>query len=95
MTDIPTQKFKRGSKVHICKDMPKNMSHFKSGFDAIVEYSYAQKYGTDDIKKYAVIELSEFGQPIGSNAWYHKDLLTLLDNNIEVGKKIIEDYNYR
>lgn len=90
--DLPTQKFKRGSKVHICKNMPKSMFHFENNFDAIVEYTYAQKYGGNNIDSYSVIVLNDSGQPINSIAWYHENQLSLLDDDIEVGKKIIEKY---
>ena len=39
------QKFPRGSFVHVTKNLPIYMSHFEKDFDAVVEYTYAQRYG--------------------------------------------------
>lgn len=88
--DHPNQKFPRGSRVKVCDEMPPWMTHFPSGFEAIVEYSYAQKYGGDDVTDYSLIQLSNENQPINGIAWYKSDQLTLLDDNIENGLKIID-----
>jgi len=86
------QKFKRGAKIRVCKEMPPNMSHFDSDFEAIVEYTYNQKYGGGDIDSYSLIMLDENGDPINSIAWYEENQLTLIDNDIKTGLKIISNY---
>ena len=41
--------FVRGDWVHInAKKMPKSMRHFESGVDAIVVYTYADRYGENE-----------------------------------------------
>ena len=88
--DLPGQKFKRGSKVHVCKDLGPMMRHFTNDFDAIVQYTYAQKFGGSDIENYALVVLDGAGEPINEEAWYWEDQLTLLSDDIEAGLKIIE-----
>ncbi len=88
--DLPGQKFKRGQRVHVCKDMPLWMSHFGGDFDAIVQYTYAQKYHGDDIDSYSVIILDATGKPINSVAWYNEYQLTLLDEDTKPGMEIIK-----
>ena len=89
--DHPEQKFPKGSRVKVADEMPWYMTHFPSGFEAIVEYSYAQKYGTDNVRDYSLIVLSD-GRPINSIAWYKDFQLTLLDSNIDANLKLIERY---
>lgn len=89
------QKFPRGSFVHVTKNLPGNMSHFEKDFDAVVEYTYAQRYGGkgQNQKEYSVIVLSK-GKPVNSIAWYKEEHLTLLKGSIEEGKKLIEEFHY-
>ncbi len=88
------QKFPRGSKVAVCKEMPRYMSHFESGFNAIVEYTYSQKYGGNDIYSYSLIQLDENDNPINSICWYEESQLTLISDDIARGKEIIERYEF-
>ena len=87
-----TPKYARGSKVAVCKEMPASMSHFESGFNAIVEYTYAQKYGGDNVDSYSLIVLNEKDEPINSISWYYENQLTLISNDVSKGKEIIEKY---
>ena len=89
-----TPKFARGSKVAVCKEMPRYMSHFRSGFNAIVEYTYAQKYGGYDIDSYSLIVLNDNDEPINSIAWYEENQLTLISDDVNKGKEIIEKYEF-
>ena len=89
-----TPKFKRGSKVAVCKEMPSYMSHFENGFNAIVEYTYAQKYGGDDIDSYSLIVLDDNNEPINSISWYEENQLTLISDDLAKGKEIIEKYEF-
>ncbi len=91
----PDQKFKRGCKVRIDKEMPGHMSHFTSDCDAIVEYTYAQKFpefDPNDVENYSLILLNQDGVPIGSSAWYHEHQLTLINDSVGDGFKIIETF---
>lgn len=91
--DLPNQKFASGSKVQVTDKMPRHMFHFESGFQGIVEYTYGQKYGgVDDVKSYSLIVLDSDGKPVNSIAWYEENQLTLLDDDLESGKSIINEY---
>lgn len=92
--DRPNQKFKRGSRVHVCENMPSYMRHFESDFDAIVDHTYAQQFGGSDIDSYNLIMLDDDGTPINSLAWYREDQLTLISDDIKAGLEIIELYRY-
>lgn len=89
-----TPKFPIGSKVAVCKEMPSYMAHFDSGFNAIVEYTYAQKYGGDDIDSYSLIVLDENDNPINSISWYRENQLTLISDDLVKGKEIIKRYEF-
>lgn len=88
------QKYKRGAKITVCKEMPSYMRHFQSGFNAIVEYTYAQRYGGGNIDSYSLIVLDDKDKPINAYSWYEENQLTLIDADIEKGKQIIEDYYF-
>lgn len=89
------QKFGKLSFVHICKDMPEHKDHFGSDFDAIVDGTYSQMYGGDNIDSYAVYKL-ENGKIVDFVAWYHEEMLTLLPTqDRDLAEKLIEDYNFR
>ena len=90
--NLPNQKFKRGQRVKVADEMPEYMSHFPKGFEAIVEYTYGQKYDGEDYDNYSLIVL-EKGKPINSIAWYYESQLTLLNKDCKVGLKIIKDYD--
>lgn len=90
--DLPSQKFKRGSKVHICKDLPEEMDHFPNDFDAIVDYTYAQKFGGDDTESYCVAGLNDKGVVVDHISWYREDQLTLISDDLEAGIKLIAQY---
>jgi hypothetical protein len=68
------QKFKCGQRVRIADDLGEQMSHFESGVNATVEYTYAHIYGGGDIKSYRLFVDGE-----GSVAWYYEHQLTALD----------------
>lgn len=88
------QIFPRGCKVHIGDNLPSSISHFKSDFNAIIEYSYLQRYKYGPPNNYSVIQLDKNGQPINAIAWYPADVITLLSDDIEAGKKLIENYHF-
>lgn len=79
------QKFRRGDLVHITKDMPHWMRHFDSDKDAIVLYSYAERYGSESIernhKQYSVL----FWPDGDECSWYDEDQLTFIRHVGEVG----------
>jgi hypothetical protein len=67
------QKFKCGQRVRIADDLGKSMSHFKSGVNATVQYTYAHAYGGSDIDSYS---LDVDGR--GECAWYKEHQLTAI-----------------
>ena len=89
--DLPNQKFPRGCKVRVGDDLGEFMSHFPSGFDAIVEFSYAQKFRGNNVDSYSLIVLED-GVPVNSIAWYYENQLTLIDSDTEAGKAIIDKW---
>ena len=90
----PGQKFPRGARVLIAKDLGPTMGHFSgAGHEAIVQYTYAQKFEGSNIDSYSLVLLDpETGEPYNSSAWYHEDQLTLLNDDVAAGEKIIEAY---
>lgn len=76
MVNIPTpkekQKFQRGDRVHIAKDLGKHMSHFQNDVDAIILYSYHNMFGGEDRDNWCVYLLPNGG----SCAWYKTEQLT-------------------
>lgn len=72
-----TQKFFKGDLVEI-GDMPESMSHFTSNCEAIVLYTYREKYGRGGgrgEKQYCVYLLPNRGEA----SWYCEDQLTLIE----------------
>jgi hypothetical protein len=87
------QKFKKLSFVHVCKDMPSEMRHFPSDFDAIVEGSYSQLYGGNNVNSYSLYQI-ENGMIINNVSWYKESQLTLLPiQDRDKAEEMIEKYN--
>lgn len=80
------QKFHRGDKVHIAKNMPKYMSHFESDFDGIVIGSYADQFGGSDTKSYSILKCDD-GNEI---SWYEENQLTFITHVGEKGINVVE-----
>lgn len=64
--------------VHIAKDLGEGMSHFPNDIDAIVLYSYAQRFGRTDNMVYCLLIKGK-----GTISWYHQSQLTLIEKNQE------------
>lgn len=89
------QKFRKLSFVHVCKDMPKQMSHFDSDFDAIIEGTYSQLYGGTDIDSYSIYMIKD-GKVVNCIAWYKENQLTLLKKqDRKKAEEMIEEFNFR
>jgi hypothetical protein len=67
------QKFQEFDLVKIADDLGEYMSHFTSGVEAIVLYSYREKYHCGSEKDYALYIRGK-----GHTAWYHEEQLTLV-----------------
>jgi hypothetical protein len=86
-----SQKFKRGDLVKIADDLGESMSHFQSGCHAIVEYSYAEKYGGGGSHR----DYSLLFETGGAAAWYTEDQLTFIDHKPELMEQWIKAGNER
>ena len=71
------QQFFLGDLVHITKDLPKSMSHFECDQPAIVLYSYAEKFGGDDVENFSVFLIESQNEV----CWYHPENLTLIESD--------------
>ena len=61
------QKFQPGTRVKITDDLGISMSHFPSGKEATVKYTYAHAYGGSNVKNYC---LDVDG--VGEVSWYYE-----------------------
>lgn len=75
------QKYKEYSLVKVADDLGPHMSHFKSGVEAVVLYTYASRYGGSNNESYGL-----YLKGSGETAWYYENQLTLID---EDGKKYL------
>ena len=87
------QKFSNGDHVRVAKDLGESMSHFESDCEAIVLYSYIERYGghganykAGDTEEYS-IHIKKHGQ----HSWYYGSQLKLIEHDrldlLEVWKK--------
>jgi hypothetical protein len=89
------QKFKKLSFVRVSDAMPGYMSHFESGFDAIVKGTSSQLFGDTDIDNYSLYKIVN-GKIVDCISWYEEYQLTLIDdNNRDKAEEMIEAYNFR
>lgn len=72
---IKPQKFKHGDFVRVAKDLGQFMSHFTSDVDAIVMYSYNDKFGGGNTTSYCI-----YIKDGGEVSWYYEDQLTLIES---------------
>jgi hypothetical protein len=70
------QKFHNGDLVRVAKDLGPCMSHFSNDCDAIVKYSYEDKYGGPSCNPTYGI----FIKGKGTSAWYDEHQLTLIES---------------
>lgn len=84
------QELQRGTMVSVADVLPSYMSHFQSGFKAVVESSYVRWFGGSNYNDYSLLMLDEDGVVVGSTAWYGGELLTPLPIDIEVGIAILD-----
>ncbi len=87
------QKFLKGYEVKVDSEMPPMMAHFESGFNGIVDHTYSEAYGGDNINQYCLVVLDENRKPINKISWYYENQLTLVSDDMMKGMGIIENYN--
>ena len=73
------QKFNKGDLVHIAADLGEMMSHFPKDKQAIVMYSYHEKYGCGKAPENNQYSLHIEG--MGESSWYYDKNLTLIATN--------------
>ena len=90
------QKFRKLSRVRVCDEMPDHMSHFDSGFEAIVEGTYSQLYGGGNIRDYSLYKIDSEGKICNNISWYVESQLTETPNQCSrEAEDMIESYNMR
>ena len=89
------QKFRKFTFVKVDCKMPPMMSHFDAGFIGIVDGTYSQIYGGDDIKSYCLYKV-EGDKIVNRISWYYENQLTELEEqDREKAEAMIEAYNLR
>ena len=89
------QKFSTLSFVRVENNGDSMMQHFNFGYDGIVEGTYAEMYGGDDVKSYSIYQIDE-GRIVNHTSWYQESQLSLLPNQDPVkADEMIEDYKRR
>jgi hypothetical protein len=68
------QKFANGSRVRIADNLGSSMSHFESGVNATVKYTYAHAFGGSDGKSYC-LDVDGYGEV----SWYGEWQLTQIE----------------
>lgn len=102
------QKFSKGMFVWISNDERLfdghdgrgSMLHFERNCLAVVEGSFVDLYGSgimgepseENYKEYSLVLLDANLNPFNSCAWYREEQLSLVSNNTERGKQIINKY---
>ena len=71
------QKFFKGDRVRIARDLGPMMSHFEKDCEAIVMYSYAEQYGGSgkDAEQFSLYILPNRGE----TSWYYANQLELIE----------------
>jgi len=87
------QKFHKGDLVRIAKDLGPTMNHFDADCEAIIVYSFAEKYGGGNTKGYCLCIKNR-----GKVSWYNEHQLTLIKSNqinllVQWEKEIEEEVN--
>lgn len=77
------QKFPCQSRVRIADDLGDTMSHFRSGCDATVLYTYAHAFGSDDVTSYC-LDLDGDGRV----SWYREWQLTAIPFRLKITQNL-------
>jgi len=88
------QKYPSMTFVHVCKEMPESMRHFDCDFNGIVDRTYSQAYGGQDIDSYSIYKIRN-GKVVDRISWYKENQLTPLEKQDRaLAEKMVEDYNF-
>jgi hypothetical protein len=89
------QKFRKLTFIKVDDEMPPTMWHFDKGFIGIVDATYSQLYGGDNVDSYALYKIKD-GKIVNRISWYHERQLTALkEQDRELAEEMIEAYNFR
>lgn len=94
----PKQKFLHGQRVRIARKLDESMAHFPSGCEAIVDYTYAERYGMHGAyphKEYSLYLLSRGGKITDRVSWYQEEQLSLVSKSVKAGEKLIQAFTYK
>lgn len=85
-------KFRHLTFVRIAKKLCSSMSHFECDCDAIVDSTYAEQYGGNDIKNYTLFIIQN-DKVVNRVAWYEEHQLTALPVQDQgLAQAMIDDY---
>jgi hypothetical protein len=79
-------RFKHGDLVKVADDLGEWMAHFQKGCEAIVDYSFADKFGYGDEESYGI-----FIKGSGTTSWYPGSVLTFIRHAPELLKEWNEE----
>ena len=82
------QKYAPETRVRIADDLGSSMSHFPSGANATVKYTYAHAYGGSDVKSYC-LDIDGRGQV----SWYYEHQLIQIDSSANFKRLASADEN--
>ncbi len=86
------QKFRKLTFVKVGNDMPPSMRFFDKGFLGIVDGTYSQLCGGDNINSYALYKIED-GVIVNRLAWYKEYQLTEeAEQDRDKAEDMIEDY---
>lgn len=83
------QKFFRGHRVKVAKDLGPHMTHFDNDCEAIVIGSYSDQFGGNNTDSFSLLLLTE--RPY-TCSWYEKNQLTLINSDRDEGEEILQKY---
>ena len=92
---IMKQKFRKLTFVKVDRKMPSMMAHFDAGFIGIVDGTYSQICGGNNIKSYCLYKV-EGDKIVNRISWYNESQLTELEEqDRDKAETMIELYNLR
>lgn len=88
------QKFRKLTFVKVADKMPPSMQHFDCGFIGIIDGTYSQKYGGNDIYSYSLYKVEE-NKIVNCMSRYKENQLTALEEQDTLkAEEMIESYNF-
>lgn len=86
------QKFRWLTFVKVTDNMPETMKHFPKGFKAVVQGTYKQLYGGEDVDSYSLYVIKD-NEIVNTLSWYYENQLTELPEQDRLkAMDMVEDY---